>query len=298
MPAETASGTFEGQVIVNFGRHMTIETATGQQIECRIKGRRLRPVCGDFVSGERLPDGTGRIKLIQERHALLLRHDARLGNVALAANVDRMLVVVAPKPAAEPALIDRYLVAAENLGIEALLLLNKLDLPGSVGVRDVLEEFAAIGYPVLQVSTVDGTGIAALGEVLRHHTGVVVGQSGTGKSSLLKALVPTAEIRIGEISSASEEGRHTTTVSALYRLPNGGKLIDSPGVRGFQLWPMPVRQLAQGFIEFRASTGTCRFSDCRHLHEPGCGVRASLERGEISPRRYESYRSLCRQLAP
>lgn len=293
------AGTFEGLVIVNFGRHLTIETADGELIECRIKGRSLRPVCGDFVSGERLPDG-GRINVIRERRTLLIRHDMRLGKQPLAANLDRMIVVVAPKPAFDPAMLDRYLVAAASLDIQPVILLNKTDLldtSSRTALEGVLNEYAVLGYPMLQTSTVSGGGIHAMNESLRHHTGVVVGQSGTGKSSLLKALVPEAEIRIGEISGATDEGRHTTTVAALYHLPSGGNLIDSPGVRGFQLWPMPARELAVGFVEFCAYSDRCKFSDCTHLHEPGCGIRAAVEAGEISHRRYESYRALCAQIA-
>ncbi|HEX5340344.1 MAG TPA: ribosome small subunit-dependent GTPase A [Gammaproteobacteria bacterium] len=292
------SSTFEGQVIVNFGRHMTVETATGEQIECRIRGRSLRPVCGDIVSGERLADSAGRISVIRERRSLLVRHDPRFGQQPLAANVDRMLVVVAPKPALDTSMIDRYLVAAENLGIAPVILFNKIDLletlQADAGRRE-LDEYAAIGYPILRTSTVSGAGIPALNAALLHHTGIVVGQSGTGKSSLLKMLVPEAEIRIGEISHATEEGRHTTSVSVLYHLPGGGELIDSPGVRGFQLWPMPVRELANGFVEFRACLGRCKFSDCSHLHEPGCSIRTALDNGDISRRRYDSYRALCAQ---
>lgn len=290
--------TFEGRVIVNFGRHMTVETAAGEQMECRIKGRSLRPVCGDLVSGERLADGDGWITAIQERHSLLVRHDSHLGRQPLASNVDRMFVVVAPRPAFDPALLDRYLVAAEILKIPALILLNKIDLLGTprpAGCELALDEYAAIGYTILKTSAISGAGIHALGESLQGHTGVVVGQSGTGKSSVLKALVPAAEIRIGEISRATDEGRHTTTVSALYHLPGGGDLIDSPGVRGFQLWPIPAQELADGFVEFRACPGQCKFSDCSHLHEPGCRITAAVGNGTISRRRYESYRTLSTQ---
>ncbi|MGH8371089.1 MAG: ribosome small subunit-dependent GTPase A, partial [Gammaproteobacteria bacterium] len=195
----------------------------------------------------------------------------------------------------DPALLDRYLVAAEILKIPPFILLNKTDLlntPRPAVCEQALDEFAAIGYTILKTSAVSGAGIHALGESLRGHTAVVVGQSGTGKSSLLKALVPAAEIRIGEISQATDEGRHTTTVSALYHLPGGGDLIDSPGVRGFQLWPIPVRDLADGFVEFRTCPGKCKFSDCSHLHEPGCRITAAVGNGAISRRRYESYRTL------
>ena len=210
-----------------------------------------------------------------------------------------MIVVVAPKPALDPYMIDRYLAAGALLEIPAIILFNKTDLltpDESDDLERVLKGYSEIGYPVLRTSVKRHTGLTALADTLRGHVGVVVGQSGTGKSSLLKALVPDAEIRIGEISQATDEGRHTTTVSALYHLPGGGDLIDSPGVRGFQLWAMPARELAGGFVEFQAYRGQCRFSDCSHLHEPGCRIMAAVEAGEISSRRYESYRTLCAQV--
>lgn len=289
---------FTGRVIVNYGRHMTVETGAGELVECRLKGRSLRPVCGDVVSAERLTEGAGWITEIQKRDSLLVRQDARLGQQPLAANVDRMIVVVAPKPALDTAMIDRYLAAAEILKIPPIILLNKVDLIDDAQAalsEQVLSEYDGIGYTILRTSVISGKGLRTLSESLRTHIGVVVGQSGTGKSSLLKALVPGAEIRIGEISNATDEGRHTTTVSALYHLPDGGDLIDSPGVRGFQLWPMPARELAGGFVEFHAYLGRCKFSDCSHLHEPGCSIIAAVENTVISRRRYESYRTLSMQ---
>jgi ribosome biogenesis GTPase len=292
------STAFEGRVIVNFGRHMTVETPEGKPVDCRIKGRSMRPVCGDRVTVEPQTDASGLITGIQKRRSLLVRHDRRLGQQPLAANIDRMLVVIALKPAFDLSMIDRYLAAAEILKIPSLLVLNKIDLLDEAqrALADgVLSEFEAIGYTIQRTSAVSGRGIAALAESLRGHTGVVVGQSGTGKSSLLKALAPDAEVRIGEISHATDEGRHTTTVSALYHLPTGGELIDSPGVRGFQLWPMQPHELARGFVEFGRYYGQCRFSDCSHLHEPGCRVREAVADGEINRRRYESYRTISTQ---
>lgn len=293
------TNTFEGRVTANFGRHITVETTAGKPVDCRIKGRQLRPVCGDWVTVEPLADGSGRILAIRQRRTLLVRHDARNGQQPLAANVDRMLVVVAPKPAFDAYMVDRYLAAGAILDIPAIIVFNKIDLlsqDAPADVDSILQNYAETGYPVFRTSVPTRIGLTSLADALRDHVGVVVGQSGTGKSSLLKALVPDAEIRIGEISQATDEGRHTTTVSALYHLPAGGELIDSPGVRGFQLWAMPARQLAGGFVEFQAYRGQCRFSDCSHLHEPGCRIAAAVEAGDISRRRYESYRLLCTQV--
>lgn len=284
----------EGLVVSVFGRRLLVETQQGEPLPCQIKGRELRPVCGDRVRWQPQPDGSGLVLEILPRHSLLNRHDARHGPQPLAANLDRLLILTAAVPAPEPFLVDRYLVAAEAAGIPALLAFNKLDLPEAPAQAGFLDEFAALGYPTFKISARTGTGLPALRQALRGHLGAVVGQSGVGKSALLNALMPAAAARIGEISQATDTGRHTTTVAALYHLPDGGELIDSPGVRGFHLTPMPPRELARCFVEFRPFIGTCRFSDCLHSEEPGCTVKTAVENSRISPRRYESYRLLCR----
>ncbi len=284
-----------GVVIVNYGRHMTLETPEGQRVSCRIKGRELHPVCGDEVRWQPLADGSGLITHIEGRRSLLVRQDPRHGQRPLAANVDRMLVMVAPRPELDPFMLDRYLAAAEVLRLSALLVFNKTDLLTDIESSECnrrLDEFIAIGYAMLKVSVRSGEGLQTVKEALRGHTSVVLGQSGAGKSSLLKALVPEAEIRIGEISQATDEGRHTTSVATLYHLPEGGALIDSPGVRNFHLWPLPPAQLAQCFVEFRKYAPQCRFSNCLHEQEPGCAVTAAVTNGAISARRYQSYRSI------
>lgn len=206
-----------------------------------------------------------------------------------------MLVMVAPRPEPDPFMLDRYLAAAEVLRLSALLAFNKTDLLADIESSECnrrLDEFIAIGYAMLKVSVHSGEGLQTVREALRGCTGVVLGQSGVGKSSLLQALVPEAEIRIGEISQATDAGCHTTSVAALYHLPEGGALIDSLGVRNFHLWPLPPAQLAQSFVEFRKYAPQCRFSDCLHKQEPGCAVTATVTNNAISARRYQSYRSI------
>ena len=164
------NGTLDGRVIANFGRHITVETGPGDTMDCRIKGRSLRPVCGDRVTLEQLPDGSGRILAIQQRHSVLVRHDARSGKQPLAANIDRMIVVVAPKPALDPYMIDRYLAAGALLEIPAIILFNKTDLltpDESDDLERVLKGYSEIGYPVLRTSVKRHTGLTALADTLR-----------------------------------------------------------------------------------------------------------------------------------
>lgn len=285
---------------VSFGTQALVEDATGESHLCVMRGRRLRPVCGDRVAWTAGAAG-GVITAIAPRHSQLLRHDRRGGARVMAANVDRMAVVCAPQPPPDGALLDRYFVGAEVLGIAPLLVINKADLlsgePGCADSERVRREFAAIGYPVVTVSAREGSGMAALRRHLHGHTSVFVGPSGVGKSSLVNALVPDLAARTAALSAASGQGRHTTTTARLYHLPNpGGDVIDSPGVRDFRLWPMDQAALCDGFREFRACTGLCRFQNCRHVAEPGCAVKEAVRSGAIGQRRYDSYRLLLRHV--
>ncbi len=284
-------------MVASFGHRVLIEDEDRQTRLCMVRGRRLRPVCGDRVNWQDAPGGAV-ITAIAARRSELLRHDRRGGARTMAANVDRMAIVCAPEPPPDPALLDRYCIGAEVLGIEPFLVINKADLLEGSSAEQVAavlrEEFSAIDYPVLTVSAVSGAGLETLGKVLRGHTSVFVGPSGVGKSSLINALVPDMAARTAALSTASGEGRHTTTTARLYHLPEGGDVIDSPGVRDFRLWPMSAIELAGGFPEFRARAAQCRFQDCRHLSEPGCAVREAVDSGAIPRRRYDSYLLLLR----
>ncbi len=218
---------------------------------------------------------------------------------ALAANIDRILVVAAPAPLYSPDLINQYLAAAELTGIQPLLVFNKIDLVDQQNrdkVEALLDTYRDIGYPVITASTKSDHGLDTLIAELRRHTSVFVGQSGVGKSSLVQALLPDTSISVGELSAQSGLGQHTTSTARLYHLPRGGQIIDSPGVREFRLWPMSRQQLAQGFAEFRPWLGQCKFRDCTHQHEPGCALLEAVARGDISPIRLESYLKIAKQL--
>jgi len=288
----------QGTVVACFGRRVIVEDADGRQRPCLISGRRLRPVIGDRVLWEELDHpGQGLVCEICPRDNSLDRPDRRGKTEVLAANLTQLIVVVAPMPAPDPFLVDRYLAAAAFMGARGAVLLNKIDLadPSALDeARRSLCPLAQAGYTVLETSAKSGAGIEALQSLLDGQVSILVGQSGVGKSSLLNALLPDAGADTGELSQGSGEGRHVTTASRLFHLSRGGKLVDSPGVRDYAPAAFDQADLTPGFMEFVEPAAQCKFSNCRHLHEPGCSVRAAVEEGRIHPRRYESYKRLAR----
>lgn len=286
-----------GRVLAHFGSHTLTELAGGDRIECTIKGKRLSPVAGDRVRVQFDDRGSAVIATIEPRASELARQagGGRRRQV-LAANLDTLVIVVAPEPAPEPGIVDRYVAAAEALGLAPILVFNKIELDESGG-PDWLDEFPTIGYPLIRLSAATGDGVDELARRLGRHTAALVGQSGVGKSTLLNRLVGESVAREGDISDKTGEGRHTTTTTRLYPLTDGpGALIDSPGVRDFHLWPIPPESIAGLFREIRETAAGCRFNDCRHDAEPGCAVRAAVEEGAISPRRYRSFLRLREQM--
>ncbi len=297
MTQSPASNAHDGRVVVNYGGRCLVETVDGSLIRCRSPRKLGQPVCGDFV---RWQDVTGQeqgllTELIARRNELL-RHDLHAGSRVLAANLDIIFIVIAARPEPDLSLVDRYLVGAEVLGLNPVLVFNKADLL-THGERNqwevALREFVQLGYKLIWCSTKTRSGLAELNEQLRDRTGIIVGQSGVGKSSLVDALIPDVSLRVQALSEASGEGQHTTTSTYLYTLPDQhGCVIDSPGVRDFRLWPMPPAELARGFPEMRMLQGECRFLDCKHMKEPGCVIKQKVESGDISARRYASYANL------
>lgn len=297
MPNPSNPAIAGGRVIVNHGHSLLIESDGGEVIRCEKRPRDPLAVAGDRVEWLG-PRENPRLTRVLPRSSVLRRPGGRGEVRVIAANIDIVVVVLAVEPMADPALVDRYLLAAEVDGIAAAVVLNKSDLlkPGDA-TDQVLTEFENLGYPTARVSTRTTDGLDRLRDWLRHRVGIVVGQSGVGKSSLVTALVPGAEVRIEALSAALGTGRHTTTNATLYDLPGGGSLIDSPGVREFRLWPMPARDVARGFREIARHAPGCRFNDCHHRAEPGCAVIEALRQGRISQRRYRSYLSLLALLA-
>ncbi len=290
-----------GLVIVNHGRAALVEDDSGALHRCTARRNVPRSVSGDRVRWTPTGRKEGVITELLPRHTVLLRPDGPDKTRAMAANLDRVIIVVAARPSFPDELLDRYLAAAEIIGAEPLLVVNKADLldaGGRFALNERLRPFEAIGYRVLFTSSLDRDGLKDLHEALRGHTSMLVGQSGVGKSSLVQALLPDLEIRTGALSEATGQGCHTTTVATLYHLPDGGDLIDSPGVRDFDLWTCDPVVVSHGFREFRDYLGQCRFHNCRHLSEPGCAIQEAARSGAIAARRLESYRRIVQAESP
>jgi ribosome biogenesis GTPase / thiamine phosphate phosphatase len=282
----------QGLIIARHRREAVLEDSSGATFAALVRGRKLRPLTGDRVSFSTEPDGTAVIHEILPRTSLLERIDSRGQGEGVAANVSLIAVVLAPAPAPDWQLVDRYLVAAAIMEIEAALIRNKLDVVDEETDRRA-RSYAAIGYACVATSTKTGEGLDALTRLLDGRRAVLVGQSGVGKSSLINALVADdAQAAVGSLSRRRALGRHTTTAAMLYRLPCGGELIDSPGVRRYAPKIASPADLAFGFVELRPFSAQCRFNDCSHRSEPGCAVRAAVENGSILPERYQSYRAL------
>jgi ribosome biogenesis GTPase / thiamine phosphate phosphatase len=286
--------TRDARVVAGNGRRFVVETSDGAKLVCLTANRALQVVCGDLVH---LDTGAAepRILDVSPRRSLFSKADHRGRSVPAAANLDRIFMVLAPIPAPELFLMDKYLAAIEGMGLEAGIVLNKMDLvdeddDGGLGRR--LAYLGGLGYPVYKVSTRDGAGLEAFANALQGHNSMLVGQSGVGKSSLLNQLVPEADHRIDELSAATDEGRHTTTATTWHPLPGGGGLVDSPGVRDLELSIRDPGQISPLFRDFRGPASRCRFANCLHLQEPGCAVKEAVEKGKILESRYTSYRWL------
>jgi len=261
-------------------------------VGCKLRRRDLDLVAGDEVRIAVSP-GDDEWSVVERlpRRNVFCRSDSRGRSESLAANLDQLGVVVAPRPPCDPFIVDRYLAGAQQAGIAALLIVNKQDLPAEPGDLAFVAPLQAIGLPVLAVSAKAGLGLEALIARLSGRRSLLAGQSGVGKSSLLNALAGEALRATGTLSTGSGEGRHTTVSSAILRTP-WGEIADSPGVRDYAPPVVPAKQVQHGYPEIAALAGQCRFLDCLHLREPQCAVRAAAGSGAVDPRRYESYRRL------
>lgn len=284
-----------GRVIATFGRHMVVRTAAGAELRARPFGRALEVVCGDEVRCRIDPhhEEVHVIEVLERRNALW-RANVRGGAEPVVANLTRLLVVLAPLPTPDLYVVDRYLAAATAAGIAATLIVNKSDLGIEAALAAELRAYAAAGVDAITCSAASGAGMPELRAALGPGScAALVGQSGVGKSSLVQRLLPQAQVTVGELVRA-EEGRHTTTAARLFDLTESASLIDSPGVRDFAPAVSALDERTLGFAEVARLAAGCRFSDCRHLREPGCAVRAAAEDGSWHARRYESYRRLRR----
>jgi ribosome biogenesis GTPase / thiamine phosphate phosphatase len=279
-----------GRVVARYRRHVTVEDADGRRFLCQTRSRALDPLAGDEVRWRQDGPDSGVVDAVLPRHSALTRVDSRGRPEVVAANVTQLIAVAAAEPEPDWFLLDRYLAAAELADIRSVVVFNKIELMRKM--PEPLERYREMGYAVHLTSAVTGRGMEALAASMRSERSVVAGQSGVGKSSLINGLLGDAVQVVGELGGKGRHGRHTTTTAALYRLPDGGELIDSPGVRSFAPFIEDPTALARGFRDFRPHVGGCRFDDCRHLAEPECAVKRALDKGAIDGRRYQSYRRL------
>jgi len=281
-------------VIATYSRRMRLRLVNGEHVDARIKGKRLKPVCGDRVTAEPIdnePDWL--ITAIAQRDNELTRPNTRGQVEVLAANLDYLIVVAAAEPKADWYIVDRYLCAAELMGIAAAVVYNKIDLDTAASsTAEELSNYAHIGYDVVQCSARDGHGTADIAHLLKDRCAIIVGQSGVGKSSIINRLTGDAMQRTSAISDKTGEGRHTTVNSVMIPLPYGGSVIDSPGVRDYAPAVESSKVAAQGFREITETAQHCKFANCRHLREPGCAVKAAVDDATITARRYASYKRI------
>lgn len=287
-----------GLVVSVHGRHCVVETPEGERRICHPRGKKSDVVVGDRVRWQASGDA-GVIEHIEPRRCLLFRQD-EWRTKSFAANIDYLLVLVAAEPVFSESQLARALIAAEDAGVPAGIVLNKADLPGIEAARQRLRPYAAMGTPVHEVALKRRApeALERLHPLLANRATLLIGPSGAGKSTLINLLVPHARAQVGEISTALNSGRHTTTATQWYWLApeRNAALIDSPGFQEFGLRQIEPQRLAGLMPDLASHAKDCRFYNCSHRHEPGCGVRAALGRGEISESRHRIYAEVLQEL--
>jgi len=287
------------RVISHHGRQLFAETDKQERLKCKIRQNLGDIACGDYVLVQQAINATGEaqhvVVAVKERSNLLVKTGFGGAIKPVAANIGQVVIVTSLKPKPNTYLVDRYLTAAENLPAKALIIINKVDLMNYETKRmvdDMTEMYENIGYRVISSSMKQNVAIEEISQALSDTTSILVGLSGVGKSSIVKAILPAEEIRIGATSTATGEGKHTTTVSALYHLDNHGIIIDSPGVRDFTPQHNSMEEITNGFVDVKKYQGLCKFTNCSHNNEPECAMKKAVADGELNELRFNNYRRL------
>lgn len=292
-----------GRVLSVHGLDCIVASEDQKQYRCAVRG-----LLKNLSTEQRNVVAAGDIVMIRpetstdagNRHeAMIVRIEPRYGCISrtskgqqhvLVSNVDQLIIVASvAEPEIKPNLIDRFLVTAEKVGCRPVICFNKVDLIDLADLQPLAGSYGQLGYDTIFTSVINGMGIEQLRHIVRDNQNVVVGQSGVGKSSLLNALEPDLQLKTNTVSSDNQKGRHTTTAATLIELPQGGYIVDTPGIRQFQLWDVIAEEVAGFFRDVRPFINACRYPDCTHLHESPCGVKQAVADGLLDLRRYESY---------
>ncbi len=296
----------KGLVYKSTGSWYQVKSDEGNFYQCRIKGklrlsgiRSTSPVAvGDRVGFDLDGEAIGVIHTIDQRENYLVRKSVNLSKQLhiIGANIDLVFLVITLKnPETFTTFIDRFLVSAAAFGIETVLLFNKMDQYTEEElemVNELKELYTSIGYQSVFCSTKSGQGMSELRNLMKDNTSIFSGHSGVGKSTLINTVAPELRLKIGEISEQHGQGQHTTTFAEMFDLSFGGRIIDSPGIRGFGIADIDKEEIARYFKEFFKASENCKFNNCQHLSEPGCAVKSELEDGTIAESRYQSYLSM------
>ena len=290
-----------GRVVRVYGLSSAVQAENGKEYQCTVRGI-LKSLATDLqhvvVAGDQVTIQIGD-RHSEEDQAVIVRVDPRRNQICrtsrkrqqiIASNIDLAFIVAsAAQPILKPNLVDRFLVSAEKAQIQPIIVINKVDLVEPADLQPVVGVWSQMGYPVVLASTKTGMGISRLKHWVKGKDSVVTGQSGVGKSSILNAIEPGLTLRVGNVSSENQKGKHTTTAAFLIPLAGGGHLIDTPGIRQFQLWDVIPEEVVGYFRDIRPFINGCRFPDCTHTHEDDCDVKWAVADGKLDVRRYESY---------